>query len=425
MSSIPSIQPTTVSSRRIPTHHSTHRVARVARPAVVAVAATALVVPIAALAGPGASANPPTTSPNTPSTPAAGAAAGTAARPVVVATGLDNPRQLTFSPSGALYVAEAGVGGAAPCATGPEGKVCFGATGAIAQVLPGRTRRVVTGLPSLAGAGGMSATGPADLHVDRQGRYALLIGLGNNPAVRPTFGAAGARFGTILNGRFTGRQGTGGVPRLATDVSAHEARSNPDKAGIDSNPTGLVWTRWGYVVADAGANALVRVKHARTSTLAVFGPRMVLAPPFLGRPPGTKMPMESVPTSVAYGPDGALYVSELTGFPFPAGASTIWRVVPGKAPTVYATGLTNVTDLAWSGRRLYAVQLATAGLTAVPQGVLPTGSLVRVVPGGSAHHTVAANLDAPYGVAVRGRFAYVTTCAVCADRGQVVRVALS
>ena len=131
MSSIPSIQPTTVSSRRIPTHHSTHRVARVARPAVVAVAATALVVPIAALAGPGASANPPTTSPNTPSTPAAGAAAGTAARPVVVATGLDNPRQLTFSPSGALYVAEAGVGGAAPCATGPEGKVCFGATGAV------------------------------------------------------------------------------------------------------------------------------------------------------------------------------------------------------------------------------------------------------------------------------------------------------
>lgn len=58
------------------------------------------------------------------------------------------------------------------------------------------------------------------------------------------------------------------------------------------------------------------------------------------RAPGTKMPMESVPTSVAYGPDGALYVSELTGFPFPAGASTIWRVVPGKAPTVYATGLT-------------------------------------------------------------------------------------
>lgn len=322
MSSIPSIQPTTVSSRRIPTHHSTHRNARVARPAAVAVAATALVVPIAALAGPGASANPSTTSPNTPSTPAAGAAAGTAARPVVVATGLDNPRQLTFSPSGALYVAEAGVGGAAPCATGPEGKVCFGATGAIAQVLPGRTRRVVTGLPSLAGAGGMSATGPADLHVDRQGRYALLIGLGNNPAVRPTFGAAGARFGTILTGRFTGRLGTGGVPRLATDVSAHEARSNPDKAGIDSNPTGLVWTRWGYVVADAGANALVRVKHARTSTLAVFGPRMVLAPPFLGRPPGTKMPMESVPTSIAYGPDGALYVSELTGFPFPAGAST-------------------------------------------------------------------------------------------------------
>ena len=33
--------------------------------------------------------------------------------PVVVATGLNNPRQLAFSPSGALYVAEAGAGGSA------------------------------------------------------------------------------------------------------------------------------------------------------------------------------------------------------------------------------------------------------------------------------------------------------------------------
>ena len=33
----------------------------------------------------------------------------------VVASNLDNPRQLTFSPNGALYVAEAGRGGDGPC----------------------------------------------------------------------------------------------------------------------------------------------------------------------------------------------------------------------------------------------------------------------------------------------------------------------
>lgn len=39
--------------------------------------------------------------------------------------------------------------------------------------------------------------------------------------------------------------------------------------------------------------------------------------------------MESVPTAVAIGPDGAYYVSELKGVPFPPGASRIWRIAPG------------------------------------------------------------------------------------------------
>ena len=60
------------------------------------------------------------------------------------------------------------------------------------------------------------------------------------------------------------------------------------------------------------------------------------------------------------GPDGAWYVSELTGFPFIQGAARIWRVVPGHKPKVYAKGLTNVTSLAFDGKKLYAVQLADA-----------------------------------------------------------------
>ena len=35
----------------------------------------------------------------------------------VVASGLDNPRHLSFSPTGALYVVEAGRGGSGPCVT--------------------------------------------------------------------------------------------------------------------------------------------------------------------------------------------------------------------------------------------------------------------------------------------------------------------
>ncbi len=60
------------------------------------------------------------------------------------------------------------------------------------------------------------------------------------------------------------------------------------------------------------------------------------------------------------GHDGAYYVSQLTGFPFPKGAANIYRIDPRNGrKTVYASGLTNVTDLAFRGRTLYAVQLAT------------------------------------------------------------------
>ena len=38
----------------------------------------------------------------------------------VVATGLDNPRQLAFSGNGTLYVVEAGKGGRTPCVPDPE-----------------------------------------------------------------------------------------------------------------------------------------------------------------------------------------------------------------------------------------------------------------------------------------------------------------
>ena len=138
---------------------------------------------------------------------------------------------------------------------------------------------------------------------------------------------------------------------------------------------------------------------------------------------GTTTTARNGSTSAVPGPDGALYVSQLTGFPFPAGGSNIWRLVPGQEPTVYATGLTNVTDLGWYRGQLYAVQLADDGLLAVPEGEPPVGSLVRVGTGGQ-HTTVAADLVAPYGLALSGGNAYVTTCAVCPGTGEVVRVPL-
>ena len=325
----------------------------------------------------------------------------------VIASGLNNPRQLSFSPDGDLYIAEAGTGGTGPCMAGPEGETCFGLSGSVTKVPRGKQSRVLTGLPSLASPEGGGAIGPADILVMGSKKFALSMGLGADPAVRATLPAGGQKLDTIQVGKF-GR----GMLTLS-DLGDYETTANPDKGEVDSNPVGLAAYKGGFLVADAGANAVNRVRAwGATSTVAVFPDTMVPAPG------GGMMPMQAVPTSVAIGPDGAIYVSQLTGFPFPKGGSTIWRIGRhSSTPTVYATGLTNVTDLAFKGHQLYAVQLATNGL--LTPG-LPMGSLVKVPRGSMSPTVVAGNLQAPYGLAIRSGKAYVTTCAVCPAGGSVM-----
>lgn len=65
----------------------------------------------------------------------------------VVASGLSNPRSVTWS-AGRLYVAEAGNGGSdCPGLMGPDGgPTCVGRTGSIAQIYRGGAHNVVSGL---------------------------------------------------------------------------------------------------------------------------------------------------------------------------------------------------------------------------------------------------------------------------------------
>ena len=74
----------------------------------------------------------------------------------VIASGLNNPRGLAFSPNGGLYVAEAGAGGSGPCFAGPEGPACFGDSGSVTRIDASRASAgCSTGLPSY----GAEATG--------------------------------------------------------------------------------------------------------------------------------------------------------------------------------------------------------------------------------------------------------------------------
>ncbi len=351
-------------------------------------------------------------------TPVAAAPAWSVAKrpsPVVIAHGLKNPRQLSFD-GNRLYVAEAGTGGTGACTASSEGsEVCFGDTGGVTRIDSSGQKRVLGQLPSVAPSDGNSAVGPSDVSFTGDS-YQVLLGLGANPAVRPTLDNSAHELASLVAGRLNHSRST------LADLGGYEAAHDPDGAGPDSNPAGMTRAGGSVYVADAGGNSILKVQNKKVTTVATLPTQLEEAPPSLGLPAGAKIPAQAVPTSVAVGPDGALYVSQLTGFPFQPGKASIYRIGKSGKPTVYARGLTNVTDLAWYRGTLYAVQIADGGLLAVPEDTLPSGSLVKIVKG--APKTVVDDLVAPYGVALRGGNAYVTTCSVCATKGSVVRIKL-
>jgi sugar lactone lactonase YvrE len=333
------------------------------------------------------------------------AGGGAPAPPWPVATGLDNPRGLAFGPAGELYVAEAGRGGPGPCRPGPEGgTVCFGRSGAITRIQYGHQRRVVKKLPSNAAPDGTQAIGPSDVAVDRRGRVYFTVGLGGSPDLRTQIKELTGTAKLYRDGR------------PVADLGAYEKRVNPDGVvPADTNPNSVLAVRDGELVADAGGNSLVRVDpRGRLTTVATFPAQQVPVA-------GALVPMQAVPTSVVIGPDGAFYVGELTGFPFAPGKARIWRVRPGHAPTVYATGFTNIIDLAWGpGGKLYVLEIARNGLLSGDQ----TGALLRVDRNGAPATVVSTGLTAPGGLAVRGHDAYVSNCSVCKGTGSVLKFSL-
>jgi hypothetical protein len=337
--------------------------------------------------------------------PASGAAvvsSGPFPRMQVVGSNLDNPRHLSIEPGGGVLVAEAGKGGTGTCAPNPEGgdPSCFGSTGSVARIDGGLTTALLTGLPSVAPADGTGASGPADVIDIGGGNRAMVfqdVGIdhtGANP-----FGPDGALLGKLAISL------AGGAPVALADLAAYEAAHDPDGGAgaepgtnIDSDPYALTRYQTGYAVVDAAGNDLLFVDSIGTvSTLAVFPTQMVDVPAGVVGPAPATIEVQSVPTSVRLGPDGALYVGELTGFPFAVGKARVWRVVAGSAPTLFASGFTTISDLAFDpDGNLLVLQISTKGLA----GDESPGALIRVEADGTRTLLAREGLVAPTGLAV-------------------------
>lgn len=113
----------------------------------------------------------------------------------------------------------------------------------------------------------------------------------------------------------------------------------------ESNPFDLAALGGGEVlIADAAANALlIANRQGELDWVATLPPELVStahakelagcpdAPPELAEicEAPDQIPAEAVSTSVAVGPDGAYYVTELKGIPATPGESRVWRIEPG------------------------------------------------------------------------------------------------
>ncbi|MEH2243508.1 ScyD/ScyE family protein [Nostoc sp.] len=353
----------------------------------------------------------------------------------VIADGLYNAGGLSFGPDGNLYVTEAGIGGSGACVPPPSGQgdsLCYGTSGAVTKIENGKTERILTGLPSLALPDGTGGAGPRDIQFDATGKPYVLIGYGANPAFRDR-NLGNTDLGKIIAPNFKTNSWTS-----VADLANYELANNPDGADVDSNPLGFVINGNKLVVADAGANDLLSVNTDKSNLQAIttFSQDILTNPvfppddtpsnepaqvPSENEQPRSQFATQPVPSNVAKGPDGAYYISQFTGFPFPEGGAKIYRVGADGKPTVFADGFTQLTDLAFDTTgNLYALQYANQSAW---KGNLD-GSVIKIATDGTRTTLLSGNgLESPSALTIGSDGAvYVTNRGDSPGHGQVLKI---
>jgi hypothetical protein len=329
----------------------------------------------------------------------------------VVATGLNQPKKITIGPNGDLYVAESGLDTVpAGCTDGTQA-ACVDTSGAIADVNPsGKVTTVVSGLPSYnADEGPGSASGPAEALVVNGQIQIVEQGTSLNQttgAVEPA-SANSFNLDALLSTPLSGAPVT-----KEADLAAYDFKYNPGLADThlqgestyDSDPYGVTPWDGGLAIADAAGDDVLLYKDGTLSTLAVL-PLITEHVPAGDLGPGSpaaSLPAQPVPTSLAVGPDGALYIGELGGAPYDVGDTNIYRLsAPGAALATVETGLTMVGDIAFDqAGRLLALTLDTAGLLDPSTGLPAPGAITRFNKDGTRTVLASAGLEFPTGMAV-------------------------
>jgi len=300
-----------------------------------------------------------------------------AVTPEIVASGLTNPRGLTWNENGDLFVALAGSAGTSPGVperTDPPGPFMGGPTGAVVRIDAGCPVAVATGLPSYVDAFGGVIGAAAVAVLDGQ-LYALISAGGD------AYGNPGTTVGVYL-------VSLDGSTTLVADHSAYlqaNPPSSPPPEGFPNpgNPFAMVAGTDRLWVVDSINGLVTGVTPDGTETLVA-----------------DLSAQHPVPTGIALGPDGSAYVGNLTATPFVDGTAKVMQITPDGTVTDVWTGLTAVTGVAvGADGTLYATEMST-GNTDTPPFLVPGSGRVVRQSGLDAAEPVAEGLMLPVGLAL-------------------------
>ena len=341
-----------------------------------------------------------------PFAPAAQAAP--AARVSVVVQGLNNPKRLTIGPDGHLLIVESGVGDPTKsnCVptlgdTGAPTSTCVAKTGDILRVNGHAATAMLRGLPSAID----TTSGEVAAQLRWSGFTTILWSrcrTRTSCRMVPPGCPAPTRWQARHSRRVQPRSSWTLGPDLAAFAHEHPQTTTggtPGENPRDSDPYDIAPYKGGLAIADAAANDVVWVSPS--GKLSILGRLPAVAetvPAGVFGPTSVTIQAQFVPTSLAVGKDGALYVGGLRGVPSLPGTASVYRLTPGHAPTLYAKGFSAISDIAFDHQgRLLVLELSTGGLLAPP--TVP-GALIRVNHDHSRTTLLSTGLSQPTGLAV-------------------------